>query len=84
MCGRGPQLSAYPRTVHFRCMSAVDHIDQAALRAPGRWTMARPKKGMTQSQGRLDSCFPRIEEYDYTRVYWFVCRRRRIIAGVGE
>ena len=29
------QLSASPRTVHFRCMSVVDHVDQAALRAPG-------------------------------------------------
>ena len=31
------QLSASPRTVHFRCMSVVDHVDQAAPRAPGRW-----------------------------------------------
>ena len=26
------QLSASPRTVHFRCMSVVDHVDQAAFR----------------------------------------------------
>ena len=30
------QLSASPRTVHFRCMSVVDHVDQAVPRAPGR------------------------------------------------
>ena len=67
-----------------RCMSVVDHVDHAMPRAPGRWTMARPRKGTTRSQGRLGSCFPRGGEYDYTRVYWFVCRRRRITVGVGE
>ena len=77
-------LSASPRTVHFRCMSVVDHVDQAAPRAPGRWTTARPRKGTTRRQGRHGSCFPRGGEYDCTRVYWFVCRRRRITAGVGE
>ena len=59
-------------------------VDQAAPRAPGQWTTARPRKGTTRRQGRLGSCFPRGGEYDYTRVYWFVCRRRRITAGVGE
>ena len=72
------------RTVHFRWMSFIDHVDQAAPRAPGRWTTARPRKGTTRRQGRLGSCFPRGGEYDCTRVYWFVCRRRRITAGVGE
>ena len=38
------QLSASPRTVHFRCMSVVDQVDQAAPRAPGRWMTARPRK----------------------------------------
>ena len=78
------QLSGSPRTVHFRCMSVVDHVDQAAPRAPGRWTMTRPRKGTTRRQGRFDHCFcfPRGGEYDCTRVYWFVCRRRRITAGV--
>ena len=71
-------------TVHFRCMSVVDHVDQAAPRAPGRWTTARPRKGTTRRQGRLGSCFPRGGEYDCTRVYWFVCHRRRITGGVGE
>ena len=28
------QLSASPRTVHFLCMSFVDHVDHAAPRAP--------------------------------------------------
>ena len=36
------QLSASPRTVHFRCMSIVG---QAAPRAPGRWTTAREQHG---------------------------------------
>ena len=78
------QLSASPRTVHFRCMLVVDHIDQAAPRAPRRWKMARPRNGKTRRQGRLGSCFPRGGEYDCTRVYRFVCRRRRITTGVGE
>ena len=76
-------LSASPRKVHFRCMSVVDHVDQATPRAPGRWTTARPRKGMTRRLGRLDSCFPRGGEYDCMRVYWFVCHHRRITAGVG-
>ena len=29
------QLSASPRTVHFRWMSFIDHVDQAGPRAPG-------------------------------------------------
>ena len=64
--------------------SVIDHIDHATPRAPLRWTTARPRKGTTRRQGRLGSCFPRGGEYDCTRVYWFVCRRQRITAGVGE
>ena len=64
--------------------SFVDHVDQAAPRALGRWTTTSLRKETTQRQGRLDSCFPHGGEYDCTRVYWFVCRRRRITAGVGE
>ena len=65
------RLSASPCTVHFRCMSVVDHVDLAAPRAPGRWTTARPRKGTTRRQGRLGRCFcfPRGGEYDCTRVY---------------
>ena len=74
-------LSTYsPLQMHV----VVDHVDQAAPRAPGRWTTARPRKGTTRRQGILGSCFPRRGEYDCTRVLWFVCRRRRITAGVGE
>ena len=58
------QLSASPRTVYFRCMSVVDHVDQAAPRAPRRWTMASPRKGTMQSQGRRGSGCPRREEYE--------------------
>ena len=82
-CGRGPSC----RPLHVQSTSDAcwfDHIDQAAPRAPGRWTTARPRKGTTRRQGRLDSCFPHRGEYDYARVYWFVCRRRIITAGVGE
>ena len=78
------QLSASPRTVHVRWKLFLDHVDHAAPRASGRWTTARPRKGTTQRQGRLSSCFPRGGEYDCTRVYWFVYRRRRITTGVGE
>ena len=78
------QLSASPRTVHVRWKSFLDHVDHATPRALGPWTTARPRKGTTRRQGRLDSCFPREGEYDYMSVYWFVCRRWRITAGVGE
>ena len=78
------QLPASPCTVHFKCMSVDDHVDHAAPRAPGRWTTARPRRRTTRRQGRLGSFSPRGGEYDCTRVYWFVCRRWRIIAGVGE
>ena len=30
--------------------SFLDHVDHAAPRAPGRWTMARPRKGTTWSR----------------------------------
>ena len=78
-------LLAYPRTVLFRWKSFLDHVDHAAPRAPGRWTMARPRKGTTRSRGRRDSGCPRIEEYEGSLV-----RLRcevvvtRIIRGVGE
>ena len=58
------QLSASPCTVHFRWMSFIDHVDQAAPRAPGRWTTVRPRKGTTRRQGRLGNCFPRSGEYE--------------------
>ena len=73
-----------PTVSLFRWKSFLDHMDHAAPRAPGWWTTARHTKGTTWSQGRLGSCFPRGGEYDCTRVYWFVYRRRRITAGVGE
>ena len=58
------QLSASPRTVHFKCMSVIDHVDKAAPRAPGQWTTARPRKGTTQSRGILVSGCPRGGEYE--------------------
>ena len=73
-------LSMY---VPLPMLSFVDNVDHVAPRAPGRWTTARPRKGTTRRQGRLGSCFPRGGEYDCMRVYWFVCHRQRITAGVG-
>ena len=51
-------------TVLFRWKSFLDHVDQAARRAPGRWTTARPRKGTTRSRGRSGSGYPRVEEYE--------------------
>ena len=58
------QLSASPRTVQFRWMSFIDHVDHAVPRAPGRWTTTRPTKGTTRSQGRHGSGCPRGGEYE--------------------
>ena len=58
------QLSTSPRTVHFRWMSFFDHVDHAAPRAPGRWTIARPTKGTTRSRGRHTSGCPCGGEYE--------------------
>ena len=33
--------------------------------------------------GKTRQLFPTGGEYDCMRVYWFVCRHRRITAGVG-
>ena len=54
----------FARTVHGRWMSFFDQVDQAAPRAPWRWTTARPRKGTTLSQGRLGSGCPRGGEYE--------------------
>ena len=77
------QLSASPRTVHVRWKSFLDHVDDAAPRAPGRWTMARPRKGTTRSRGRRDSGCTRREEYEGSLVR-LRCRCCRITGGVGE
>ena len=51
-------------TVLFRWKSFLDHVDHPTLRAPGRWTTARPRKGATRSRGRRGSGCPRVEEYE--------------------
>ena len=58
------QLSASPCTVLFRWKSFLDHVDYTVPRAPGRWTTARPRKGMTRSRGRRGSGSPHGEEYE--------------------
>ena len=58
------QLSASPRIVHVRWKYFHDHVDHAAPRAPGQWTMVRPRKGMTRGRGRRGSGCPRVEEYE--------------------
>ena len=63
-CGRGPSCRPLHVQSTFRCMSVVDHVDQAAPRAPGRWTTARPRKGTSWSRGRRGSGCPRVEEYE--------------------
>ena len=47
-----------------------DIVDYAALRAPGRWTTARTRKGTTRSRGdaEVDAHAKRS-----TRVHWFGC-----------
>ena len=75
------QLSASPRTIHFRWMSFVDHIDHAAPRAPGRWTTVGPRKGTTRSRGRVGSGCPRGGEYEGLLVR---PPAPKITGGVGE
>ena len=45
-------------------MDVVHHVDQAAPRAPARWTTARPRKGTMRSRGRRGRGSPRGEEYE--------------------
>ena len=58
------QLSASPRTVLFRLMSFIDHVDHASPRAPGQWMTTKPRKGMARSRGTLGSGCPRGGEYE--------------------
>ena len=67
------QLSASPHRVLFRWKSFLDHVDQAAPRAPRRWTTARPRKGTTRS--REDVTVEARAERS-TRVHWFGCSVR--------
>ena len=65
------QLSASPRTVHFRCMSVVDHVDQAAPRAQcggRRRVLGRGRRGAGEDAA-VDAHTKRS-----TTVHWFGCR----------
>ena len=53
-----------PTVSLFRWLSFVDQVDQAALRAPWRWTKVRPRKGTTRSRGRLGNDCPHGGEYE--------------------
>ena len=76
------QLSASPRTVHIRWKSFLDHVDHAAPKAPGRWTTARPRKGMKRIRGRRGSGCPHGEEYEGPLV-WLRCEAA-VTAGPGQ
>src|SRR3989337_82426 len=43
-CSWWVHLSASPRTLLFRWLSFVDHVDHAVRTAPRRWTTVRPRK----------------------------------------
>ena len=75
-------LSASPHTVLFRWKSFLDHVDHAAWRAPGRWTTARPRKGMTRSRGRRDSGCPRGEVYEGSMVRLRVATRPQTVKSL--
>ena len=62
------QLSASPRTVHVRWKPFLDHVDHAAPRAPGRWTMVRPRKG--RHEAGEDAAVDAHAERS-TLVHWF-------------
>jgi hypothetical protein len=66
-CDHGPhgsQLSASPRTVLFRWLSFVDHVDDTVPSAARRWTTERPRKGTTRSRGRKGSGCPSGGKYE--------------------
>ena len=64
------QLSASPRIVHFRCMSVVDHVDQAAREHQGggrRRGLGRGRRGVGEDVA-VDAHVERS-----TRVHWIGC-----------
>ena len=75
-----------PHTVLFRWKSFLDHVDHAALSAPGRWTTARPRTGTTRrwEDAAVESQIEwRRRVITGSGAAWG-CRRRRITGGVGE
>ena len=82
-CGRGPSC----RLLHVQSTSDACR-SWTTLTTPRREHQGGERRrglGRERHGGREDSvvCLPRGGEYDCTRVYWFVCRRQRVIAGVG-
>ena len=81
-CCRGPSC----QPLHVQSTSDGSrsfHVDHTALRAPGRWTMARPRKGTTRSWRRQGSGCTCGEVYEGSLVRP-CCRCRRITGAVGE
>ena len=65
-------------------VSFVDHVDHTEPSASKVVDNGEAPDSNEPEMGRRGSGCPRGEEYDCTRVYWFVYRRWRITAGVGE
>ena len=63
-------------------VSFVDHVYHAAPSTSKVVDDGEAPDSNKPEMGRLGSCFPRGGEYNCTRVYWFVCHRRRITVGV--
>ena len=58
----------FARAVDGRWMSFVDHVDQAAPRAPWRWTTARPR---TATSRRWEDAGVESQTESCTRANWF-------------
>ena len=82
-CGRGP--SCQPLHVQSTSDACRSLTTLTTPRREHHGGGRRRGLGRGRHGGREDSAVvSHVGGYDCTRVYWFVCRRRRITAGVGE